>query len=439
MNMLGLIGRTFNLKSGGDLFSYYGGGRTWANEPMNADLAMRLTFVWKCVRLTASTIASLPYHLLAADNSGKRADAGLPIESVISRSPNADQTAFEFWETIVGCLELVGNGFARKHFTGSGASRQVVALTLMNPYSVSWEKRPGQELFYRYTDNDGRQIELAKDEVFHLRQFGFDGQAGLSTVQYGAQTLAGARAADRTAAEVFASGMSSSGFLETAQTLEENDRVRLQKIMDEYRGSGGIGKIMILEGGMKYNAISLSAQDAQLLMSRKWNGEEICRLFDVPPVLAGHNPEGGTMWGSGVEQIMLAWYMLGLRNRLVRIQQATAKQLLTPAQQAIWTPKFNIDALQQGDSAARSQLLSTYVQNGLMTRNEARALMNLPPIPGGDELTAQVNLAPVATLGDKSQQDAAAAKSWFRNMLGVSDAPAQLQIADQRSGPPVAR
>lgn len=435
MNWLSLLGRNLTLKNNGDFFgAFFGGGPNWAGEPMNAEIAMRLTFVWKCVRLISSTLASLPYGLVAADGSGKRPGADVAVGDVISTSPNANQTAVEFWESIIGCMELVGNGFARKEFSGSGPSRQVIALTLMNPYGVQPVKLPGRELFWRYTDDDGKQTELSRDEVFHLKQFSFDGMVGLSTVSYGAQTLSGARAADRTAAQMFSTGLSSSGFLETAQVLDEPDRQRLQKIMDEYRGSGGIGKLMILEAGMKYNAISLSAQDAQLLTSRKWNGEEICRLFDVPPILAGHSPEGGTMWGSGVEQVVLAWYMLGLRNRIRRIQAATAKQLLNPTQRAAWQPKFNIDGLLQGDSNARANLFSTYTQNGIMSRNEARRLLDLPPYVGGDEFTAQVNLAPVATLGDKSAQDAVSARSWLRNFLGVEDArpAAPPQITDQR-------
>lgn len=434
MNWLGWLGRTFNLKNGGDFFSQYYGGSNWAGEPVNADVAMHLTFVWKCVRLIASTLASLPLNLVAADGSGRKPGSEVPIGDVISDSPNAEQTSLEFWESLIGCHELVGNGFARKHFSGTGPSRQVIALTLLNPYGMKWEKKPGQPLVWFYRDDSGKQIELTQDEVFHLKGFSFDGILGLSTVQYGAQTLSGARAADRTAAQMFASGLSSSGFLQTAQTLEEPDRLRLQKIMDEYRGTGAVGKLMILEAGMEYKQISLSAQDAQLLLSRKWNGEEICRLFDVPPVLAGHNPEGGTMWGSGVEQIILAWYMLGLRNRIRRIQSAIRKQLLTPTQRSLWTPKFNIDGLLQGDSAARANLFSNYVQNGIMSRNEARRLLDLPPYVGGDEFTAQVNLAPVSTLGDNAAQDAVGVRTALRNFLGVVDAPApQPQITDQRN------
>lgn len=428
MNWLGYLGRTLSLTKNGQFFSQFYGGNNWAGESINADTAMRLTFVWRCVRLISSTISSLPLNLISVDGEQRQAGASVPIQAVISDSPNADQTAMEFWEAIIGSQELAGNGFARKEFAGEGAARRVIALTLMNPYRMGWEKKPGQEFRYIYTDDEGRRVEYARDDIFHLRQFSFDGVMGLSTIQFGGQTFGGARAADRTASQMFATGLSGSGFLETAQQLDEPDRARLQKILDEYKGSAGVGKIMILEGGMKYSSMSVSAADAQLLSSRKWNGEEICRLFDVPPILAGHSQEGGTTWGSGVEAQVLSWYILGLRNRLRRIQQSIRKQLLTPTERTLWTPKYNIDALLQGDSAARASQFSQYVQNGVMNRNEARAKLDLPPYAGGDEFTAQVNLAPVDMLGDKPDE-ASATRNALRNLLGLNDAPpAPLQI-----------
>lgn len=427
-SLLNWFGKTISLGArSGKFWEAWGGASNWAGEPMNADKAMQLSTVWKCIRLISSTIGSLPFGLVAADGSG-REGREVPLDTVIRTQPNQDQTGLTFWESMVGCMELVGNGFARKHFTGTGPSRQVIGLTLLNPWGMQWRRDTNNRLVWIYNDDKGHQIELQQEDVFQLKQFSFDGVMGLSTVQYGAQTLGSARAADRTSAEMFASGMTSSGFLETAQQLQPEDRARLQQIMDEYRGRGGVGRLMILEAGMKFTQMSMSAQDAQLLTSRQWNVEEICRWFDMPPILAGHSSNGTTSWGSGIEQIMLGWYILGLRNRIRRIEAEVYKQLMTPAQKVLWVPKFNMDALLQGDSASRANLINSYLQNGVMNPNEARALLNMPSYDGGEIYARQVNLVPAGQLGDNASAEDEQARMALRRLLRINDAPAPLQI-----------
>lgn len=411
------LGRRISTKDG-SFFSAFFGGSNFAAEPMNADIAMQISAVWKCVRLVSSTIGSLPFGLIATDGSG-REDRNATLDIIIRDTPNATQHSMEFWESIIGCQELVGNGFAHKQYNGA---KEVSGLTLLNPWGMRPRRLANNRIRWDYTDDKGFRHEFDQDEIFHLKQFSFDGELGLSTVQYGAQTLGSTRAADRVSGQMFSSGMSASGFLETAQILQDKDRTDLQKIMTAYRGQQGVGKLMILEGGMKFNPISMSAQDAQLLTSRRFNIEEVCRWFDVPPILAGHNPEGGTQWGTGVEQVIIAWLVLGLRTRIRRIEATVRKQLMTPAQRVGWTPKINFDALLQGDSAARATLFSNYLQNGVMNPNEVRALLNLAPYPGGELYLRQVNLAPAQTLGENRTQ-AESIRGVVRSWLGVPDAP----------------
>jgi hypothetical protein len=201
---------------------------------------------------------------------------------------------------------------------------------------------------------------------------------------------------------MFKSGLTSSGFIETGQVINETDRPRLEQVLSEYQGSDNAGKLMILEAGMKYTAISMSAQDAQLLASRGFNIEEIARWLGMPPVLLGHNGAGSTMWGTGVEQIIQAWYTLGLRALLHRIEQAIQKRVIAPADQARYYVKFNVEGLLRGDSAARANLYSVFVQNGIMTRAEVRELEDLEPYAGkgADKLTAQVNLTTLEHIGE---------------------------------------
>ena len=158
-----------------------------------------------------------------------------------------------------------------------------------------------------------------------------------------------------------------------------------------------MSRLMVLEAAMKYQQLSISPEDQQLLESRKFGVEEIARWFDVPPVLLHH--ANVTTWGSGIEQIIDGWYKLSVRPILVAIEQAITKRVLTSAQRARYSVEFSFDALLRGNAAQRADLYSKLVQNGIATRAECRQLENLPPMDGTDQLTAQINLAPLHMLG----------------------------------------
>jgi len=183
-------------------------------------------------------------------------------------------------------------------------------------------------------------------------------------------------------------------------------------------GSRNAGKLMVLEAGLKYDRLALSPVDAQMLENKRFSVEEICRWWGVPPVIIGHAAQGQTMWGSGVEQILLAWLTLGIDPFCDRIEARIKKQLIRPTGNRRRYAEFNREALLQMDSKSKAAFLSTMTQNGLMTRNEGRAKLNLPRKGGGDELTAQTNLAPLGQLGAPSESNAARAA--MRAFLGIN-------------------
>lgn len=207
-------------------------------------------------------------------------------------------------------------------------------------------------------------------------------------------------AAQHAAAGTFSNGMRPTGYFLFDQILSPEQRKQAQEgLIDPLRGSNNAGGVGILEAGVKWQSVSLNPDDAQMLETRRFDVEEICRWFGVPPVLIGHAGDGQTMWGSGVEQILLAWLTLGVDPICDRIEARIKKQLIRPRSGPRRYAEFLREALLQMDSAAKSAFLSTAVQNGLMTRNEGRAKLNLPRVAGGDDLTAQTNLAPLDQLG----------------------------------------
>lgn len=416
------LGRTIGLgPSTSRFWATWAGKDTWAGETVTADRIMTIAAFWRGIRLTAETVATMPGNVYEIGPDGRGTivrDSNNPYDLVLRVSPNAEQTPVEFWEGIIGCMLILGDGLAHKERVAG----RLVGMTLMDP-SKARAERPNGRLQWRYTDANGKEVVYPGADVFHIKGFGFGGDRGMSIIQYGANSLSSTLAADKVAGKMFRSGLSSSGFLETAQVLQEPDRDRLEKIMSEYQGSDNAGKLMILEGGMKYNSITMSAADAQLLLSRQFNIEEVGRWLGMPPILLGHAGAGQTMWGTGVEQIIQAWYTLSLRALLVRVEKAIAKRVFEPADLTRFYYKFAVEGLLRGDSAARAALYSVYAQNGIMTRDEIRELEDLAPylLGGSNVLTAQVNLTTLDKIGQAAaagQQDQQI-KAMFRDWLGV--------------------
>lgn len=407
------LGRRFGLTSNSAWAAIFGGSSA-AGKTVTDSTALQLATVWACVRLNSEATASLPLQLFEKDSKGGRNQVDHPLAEIIADSPNSDQTALEFWGAMSAWLQVRGNAFAEIVRTGE----RVTALNVLPADQVAVIRDENFDLRYRFTDR-GKPIDLPADEVLHIRGFGFGSDLGLSPISFGTQTLGSAIAADETAGKIFGNGAMPSGLLQTDAELNDEQRKQLTTILQTYSSSSNVGKTMVLESGLKFEQLSLNPEDLQMLETRRFHVEEVCRWFGVPPIAIGHAASGQTMWGSGVEAIIIQWLVTGLNPFLTRIEKRVAKQLLTPADRRRIYPEFNREGLLQADSAAKAAFLSTTVQNGLMTRNEGRAKLNLPSVDGGDALTAQTNLAPLDKLGNATggAQAQAALKSW----LGIED------------------
>ncbi len=369
---------------------------TWSGKATSPDAVLQLATAWACIRLNARTMSSLP--LKVHSKKGGEVDTAHPLYPLLHDTPNADQTAMEFWEGLYASLNLRGNAFAEKVYSGE----TLVALVPMNPDFTTVYRASTGERRYRYTDaKTGTFSDWGEDKVFHLRGFGAGGMMGLSPIAYGRQTLGTALAADEVAGRTFGEGLHISGFAEDqpgAKTTQVQ-REELVSLFDKFAGSKRTGKVMPLPPGFSFKALNMNPEDAQLLQTRGFHVEEICRWFGTFPILIGHAAQGQTMWGTGVEQINLAWLTLYLGPELQRVEQAIEKQLMTSAQRQTAYVEHNVDALLRADSAGRAAIMSVQAQNGLKTRNELRKKENDPPLPGGDVLTVQSNLVPLEMLG----------------------------------------
>lgn len=367
----------------------------YAGETVTEASVLALSTAWACVNLLAGTIASLPLMVYRTDRSGARQVApDHPLYRILHDSPNLDQTALDFWEYGCASIELRGN----MHATISRSGSKVTALTPIYA-PVQARRLPGGEIRYAWSE-DGRSYDVEASEVFHVRGFGGHPLSGLSTLAFGRNTFSLATAIDRAAGETFANGLRPSGVLTFDKFLNDAQRQTVEdKLVGKFAGAMNAGRPMVLEGGTTWTQLTINPEDAQMLQSRSFSVEEVCRFFGVPPFMVGHT-EKSTSWGTGLEQQTLAFQKFTLRRRLKRIEQSIAKQLLTPADRANGiTVEFNLEGLLRGDSAARSAFYIAALTNGWMTINEVRALENLPPVRGGDVPRMQMQNQPITAGG----------------------------------------
>ncbi|MCJ8138424.1 phage portal protein [Falsirhodobacter halotolerans] len=379
---------------GADVLSRIFGRRSAAGKPVNLQTAMQLSAVWACVRQTATVISSLPLSVYDKRDNGSRDTVADRFAEVLTVSPNADQTGMEFWEGMVAWLMTNGNCYAERTDGRLGLSQ----LRTLPSISTEPFRNADGDLMYRVRDR-GKTEVLPRDKVFHVRGFGFGSDVGLSPITFGVQTMGTALAAEESAGKIFGNGMQVSGILKAGQTLTAEQRVQARKMLEAYRGSEAAWKVMVLEAGLDFQTLTMNPEDAQMLETRRFSVEDICRWFGVPPIVVGHAGQGQTMWGSGVEQIMIAWMNTGLNPILRRIEGRVRKDLIAPGQRIKRYAEFNREGILQMDSKAKAEFLTKLVSNGIMSRNEAREKLNLARRDGADDLTAQTAMAPVQDLG----------------------------------------
>lgn len=413
-NLAGWAGRKIGLGDAGFWKTFYGADSA-SGKVVSQQTALQLSTVWACVRLIAETIATLPIALYEDKNGAPVVATAHPVNFVISQQPNADQTPVEFWENVMASLLLQGNAFCEPHLSG----RQLSSLEFLLPQNMAPRRRADGSIEYRYTDNFGKPHTLTEDEMVHVRAFGVDPLCGLSPLAYGRQVLGSAMAADESAAKMFANGMKLGGVLSTDQILNPKQRLEIRDDMtQQFAGATNTGKTMLLEAGMKYQQVSMTPEDAQMLQTRAFNVEEICRWFRVPPWMVGHT-QNSTSWGTGMEQQMIGFLSFTLLPWIKRIEMCANRRLLRVDERRRFYVKFNPEGLLRMDSAARAAFYSSMVQNGIYTRDDCRGKENLPPAGGNAaKLTVQSNMLPIDLLGqdpDGADQAKSALLDWLND------------------------
>ena len=386
----------------GSRYAFYIGGSS-SGKVVTERSAMQMTAVYACVRILSEAIAGLPLHMYRyKDDGGKEKALDHPLYLLLHDEPNPEMSSFVFRETLMTHLLLWGNAYAQIIRNGKG---EVVALYPLMPNKMTVSRDETGQLYYTYQKS---QEELPKDntytvtlhpsDVLHIPGLGFDGLVGYSPIAMAKNAIGLAIATEEYGSKFFANGAAPSGVLEHPGTIKDPQRVR-ESWMSQFGGPANSNKIAVLEEGLKYTPISISPEQAQFLETRKFQINEIARIFRVPPHMVGDLEKSSF---SNIEQQSLEFVKYTLDPWVVRWEQSIQRTLLTPEEKKTYFVKFNVEGLLRGDYQSRMSGYATARQNGWMSANDIRELENLDRIPaedGGDLYLVNGNMLPLNKAG----------------------------------------
>lgn len=356
-------------------------GKSKAGQTVNEITAMQSSAVYACVRLLAESIASLPLHIYEYKDGGKIKAVNHPLYFLLHDAPNEEMTSFTFREMQMLHLLLRGNGYAQ---IARDDLNRVAGLYPLLSNRMSVNRDDNGEIYYLYTptsaenlkDKKSVQVRLERKDVLHIHGLGFDGIIGYSPIAMAKNAIGTTLAVEEFGASFFENGARLSGVLEHPGIIKDTSKVR-ESWQKTYGGSENVGKVAILEEGMKYQQIGIPPEDAQFLETRKFQTAEIARIFRVPLHLIG-DLEHATF--SNIEQQSLEYVKYTLNAWIVRWEQAMNKALLLPKEREKYFIKFNVDGLLRGDYQSRMAGYQVAIQNGIMSVNDVRELEDLNPI-----------------------------------------------------------
>ncbi|WP_298698200.1 phage portal protein [uncultured Brevundimonas sp.] len=375
------------------------GGLSGAGVAVTATTALRVGAVYACVRIICGGVANLPLHVKRRVDARMREDASdHALWSVLRRKPNAWQTPSLFRRQMQACLLLRGNAYAQV----VRSMGRVVALNPLHPDRMEVTQNDDLTLRYTYTRKDGGRVQLAQEDVFHLVGMTLDGIKGVSVISYARETIGLALAQEHHGATTFKNGARPSGSITHKGKLGPEGVTNLRDSLDAFRAGGeNEGKFLILEEDMTVNALSMTAEDAQWIESRKFSRADIAMFFGVPPHMIG-DTEKSTSWGTGIEQQSIGFVTWTMEDHLTAWEEGINLRLVGDDEPDIYA-RFNRAALVRGDLKARWQAYQIGRQMEVLSANDVRALEDMNPVDGGDTYrNPAINVT--ETIGDEPEK-----------------------------------
>nr|WP_156203397.1 phage portal protein [Candidatus Syntrophocurvum alkaliphilum] len=366
-------------------------GSTSSGKLVNERTAMQTTAVYACVRILAETLASLPLHTYKRTDKGKEKALDHPLYYLLHDEPNPEMTSFVFRETLMGHLLLWGNAYSQIIRDGRG---KITALYPLMPDNMSVNRSDKGEIYYSYK-KEGQEYLLRNYEVLHIPGLGFDGLVGYSPIAMAKNAIGMAIATEEYGAKFFNNGANPGGVLEHPAILKDPAKVR-DSWNSVYGGSGNAHKVAVLEEGMSFKPIGIPPEQAQFLQTRKFQLNEIARIFRIPPHLIG-DLERATF--SNIENQSIEFVKYTLTPWLSRWEMVLNKALLSPNEKKDYFFKLNVEGLLRGDYKTRMEGYSIGIQNGFLSPNDVRELENMNTIEHGDVYAVNGNMLKLEDIG----------------------------------------
>jgi phage portal protein, HK97 family len=368
-------------------------GTSGSGKSVTVQSAIQLSTVYACVRVISETIASLPLGIYETVNDGNEKATDHPLYKLLHDEPNSEMTSFVFREVMLAHLLLYGNSYSQIIRSGKN---QVIGLYPLLPDHMDVDRDSKGNLTYTYTTSDGKTVSIKPRDVLHIPGLGFDGVMGYSPIALEKNAIGLGIASEEYGSKFFSNGARPSGILTHPNTVK-NPKALRESWNSAYGGSSNSNRVAILEEGMKFEPIAIPNNEAQFLETRKFQVDEICRIYRVPPHLVG-NLEHATF--SNIEHQSIDFAVHTIRPWLVRIEQAMNRALLSEQEKGRFFVQFNIDGLMRGDYKSRMEGYAIGRQNGWLSANDIRALENQNPIPadqGGDAYLVNGNMINIST------------------------------------------
>lgn len=365
---------------------------SWSGVNVNQQVALQNDTVWACVRKISDAVSTLPLGFYERTRDGGREIAtSHPLYDLLHNEPNSRMSAVTFWQSMITSMLLWGNAYAVIERVGL----RVSSIEFLDPSKMVVRYDRTGNLEYRFTGLDMIQRIIDPASILHIPAFTLDGEIGISAIQYGVNSIGSAIATDKASDETFKNAGRASGIVTMDHVFKPGQR---DEVRDHVKLVDKEGGVYVLEKGAGFESLRFNPVDAELLASRSFSVETICRWFDMPPVMIGHGDKQSS-WPTSVEAQNALFLRYVLRALIARIEQSIRRSLLTPRERVRYFAEYSLEGFLRGDSAARSAFYTTALQNGWMTRNEVRRLENLPPVEGGDILTVQSNMISLGMLG----------------------------------------
>lgn len=357
-------------------------GPSTSGKNVNEFTAMQTTAVYACVRILSETLAALPLQLYRYTPGGKERVYDHPLYHLLHDEPNPEMTSFIFRETLMSHLLIWGNAYAQIIRDRLG---RVQGLYPLRPDKMTVCRDESGQIYYVYTKTSDEnpaikpygQVPLRKDEVLHIPGLGFDGLVGYSPIAMARNAVGMTMACEEYGASFFANGASPSGVLEHPGVLKDPAKVR-DSWNAVYQGSANAHKVAVLEEGMKYQQIGIPPEEAQFLETRKFQLNEIARLYRIPPHMIGDLEKSSF---NNIEQQSMEFVKYTLDPWVIRWEQAMQKALFLPEEKKQFFLKFNVNGLMRGDYESRMTGYSIGRQNGWLSANDIREMEDMNPVP----------------------------------------------------------